>query len=218
MPIQINLMAEALAAEDQRRRNPVKRAIYIGALLVALSLVWYSSTWVEQVSLKAQLNQIKNNIETRTKEYNEVQANRKKSAEAQKRLDALQQLSASRLLQGNLMNAVQQVYVPNVQLLRMQVNQTYSQKELPGQKPGTPNKVGSCTERTILLIDAKDTSANPGDQVNKYRDALAKLDYFKTNLNPTNAVRLTGPPQQGTAEGKQFVQFTIECRFNEKTQ
>ena len=36
MPIRINLLAESLAEEDLRRRDPVKRAIIIGALLVAV--------------------------------------------------------------------------------------------------------------------------------------------------------------------------------------
>ena len=46
MPIRINLLSEALAEEDLRRRDPVKRAIFIGVFLVALSLVWFSSTWL----------------------------------------------------------------------------------------------------------------------------------------------------------------------------
>jgi len=210
-------MAEALAAEDMRRRNPVKRVGYLGALFVALSLVWYSYTWVAHVALNAQLNQVKNDIQARSKEYDEVQSNRKKSADSQKRLDALLNLSASRFLMGNLLNAVQQVYVPNVQILRLQVVQSYTQKEQPSEKQGLPPRILSCTEKTTLMLDAKDTSSNPGDQVNKYRDAVAKLDYFKTNLNATNGVRLTGPPQQNSLEGKSFVQFTLECRFNEKT-
>ena len=36
MPIRINLLAEAIADEDLRRRDPVKRAIYGGAFVVAL--------------------------------------------------------------------------------------------------------------------------------------------------------------------------------------
>jgi len=42
MPIRLNLLAEAQAAEEARRRDPVKRAIWIGALLVSVVLVWSS--------------------------------------------------------------------------------------------------------------------------------------------------------------------------------
>ena len=40
MPIHINLLAEAQAAEELRRRDPVKRALFIGVSLVVVSLVW----------------------------------------------------------------------------------------------------------------------------------------------------------------------------------
>ena len=43
MPIRINLLAEAKAAEELRRHDPVKRVIFVGALAVALTLVWSSS-------------------------------------------------------------------------------------------------------------------------------------------------------------------------------
>ena len=43
MPIRINLLAEAQALEDLRRRDPVKRASWAGLLLVLLVLVWISS-------------------------------------------------------------------------------------------------------------------------------------------------------------------------------
>ena len=36
MPIRLNLLAEAQAAEEARRRDPVKRAIWLAALIIAL--------------------------------------------------------------------------------------------------------------------------------------------------------------------------------------
>lgn len=40
MPIRLNLLAEAQAMEEMRRRDPVKRAIWVGSLLVAVALAW----------------------------------------------------------------------------------------------------------------------------------------------------------------------------------
>ena len=40
MPIHINLLAEAQAAEELRRHDPVKRAIFIGISLVVVALMW----------------------------------------------------------------------------------------------------------------------------------------------------------------------------------
>jgi len=114
MPIRINLLAEALEEEDLRRRDPVKRAIYVGSLLVVLSLVWWSSTLLEYMLERSGLSQIQAEIDSRTNEYSVVKINLKKTDDVQSRLDALQKLSAARFLQGSFLNALQQVYVPNV--------------------------------------------------------------------------------------------------------
>ena len=222
MPIRINLLAEALAEEDLRRRDPVKRAIFIGAFLVALSLVWFSSTWLEFMIEKKGLSQIHEEIMSKTNDYNLVQTNIKKIADTQKRLESLQLLSATRFLQGNLLNALQQIYVPNVQLMRMRLEQTYVVQ--PGSPAATngygvvmPARPGVATERMMLLLDAKDNSPNPGDQVNRYKSTLASQEFFKANLDQTNGVKLSNlSPPQSSFGSKPFVLLTLECRFPEK--
>ena len=209
MPIRINLLAEALAEEDLRRRDPVKRAIFIGAFLVALSLVWYSSTWLETMIEKSGLSQIEQEIQAKTNDFNLVQVDLKKIADAQKRLEALQLLSDTRFLQGNLLNALQQLYVPNVQLTRMRLNQSYTLTEGRG---------GGATERITLVLDAKDYSPNPGDQVNHFKSSLASQSFFKSYFDPTNGVKLANlSPPQSSFGSKPFVLLTLECRFSDKT-
>ena len=224
MPIRINLLAEALAEEDFRRRDPVKQAIYVGALLVVLSLAWFSSVWLTCLLSQRTLNQIQGEIQSRTNEFSQVQSNLKKVSEGQRRIDALQKFSEARFFQGTLLNAVQQIYVPNVQLTRLRLEQSYIVKD--GLAPKTNSvgigagRLGSSTERIILTIDAKDFSQNAGDQVNRYKDAMTSQSFFKSNLNQTNGVRLAGTPSapQSSLDGKPFVLFTLECRFSDKTQ
>jgi hypothetical protein len=130
-------------------------------------------------------------------------------------------LNSTRFLQGNLMEAFQKIYVPNVELMRVRLDQSYS--ATAGSAPVTNNfgvvsgKSGIATERISLMIDAKDLSANPGDQVNHYKDALTTQDFFKTQLNQTNGVHLSNlsSPQSGL-DGRTFVMFTLECRFLDK--
>lgn len=162
-------------------------------------------------------------IDTHTNEYSQVRANLKKIADGQHRLDALLQFQNSRFLQGTLLNALQQIYVPNVQLVRFKLDQTFAYKE------GTPDKTNSygvvagrpatCTQSTTLILDAKDSSPNPGDQVNRYKEALARQEYFRASLDPTNGVKLVTTPSaaQTSWGGKPYVQFTLECRFPDKT-
>jgi hypothetical protein len=222
MPIRINLLNEHLAEEDLRRRDPVKRALFIGGFLVALSLVWLSSVFVETKLVQQKKAQVENEIRSHTNDFSRVQSDLKKIAEGQKRLGALQQLSANRFLQGNLMNALQQVYVPNVQLIKLKVEQSYAYKEGSPQQTTAngvvPGRPATSTEHIVVILDAKDSSPSPGDAVNRYKDAIAKLDYFKSSLNLTNGVSLANLSAPQTApNGKPFVLFTLECRFTDKT-
>ncbi len=223
MPIKVNLLAEAQAEEDLRRRDPVKRAIFVGAFLVALTLVWFSSILLEHIMASQQLSSVQGQIQLRTNDYASVQIKLKKITEAQKKLDALQKLSDLRFLQGTLMNAFQMLYVPNVELTRLRVTENYSATaavpavtNLYGVVPGRP---GGATEHIMISVDAKDFSANPGDQVNRFQDVLVGQEYFKGNLNATNGVRLANlsAPQSSFDNSKPYVLFTVECRFPDKT-
>lgn len=218
MPIRINLLAEAQAEEELRRRDPVKRAIFVGAFLVALAFAWFSGTWLEHMNVNRSLEQVQAEIHSHTNNFDQVQTDLKQIASTQKRLAALQELSAARFLQGNLMNALQKLYVPNVQLMRLHVDQSYA--ITPAVKPHgtTPGRHATSTEHIILTLDAKDSSANPGEGINHFKNELAKLDFFKNNLDPAKGIRLSNlsPPQTGP-DGKSYVMFTLECRFADHT-
>lgn len=221
MPIRINLLSEALAEEDLRRRDPVKRSIYIGVFLVALSLVWFSSTWLEYKLTQEKKNQVDIEIDSHTNEYSQVLGDLRKISDSQHRLDELSLLNTNRFLQGNLLNALQQIYVPNIQLMRIKLDQSYSYKDGTPDKTNsygiTPGRPATATERMVLTLDGKDFSPNL-DQMNHYKEALAKLPFFKSNLDTTNAVKLSNlSSPQSTFGGKPFVLFTLECRFPDKT-
>ena len=222
MPIRINLLNEALAEEDLRRRDPVKRSIYVGVFLVALSLVWFSSTWLEYKLTQTRKNSVDIEIDSATNDFYQVQSNLKKITDGTARLTALTQLNTNRFLEGNLLNALQPVYIPNVPLLRVKFDQTFS------IVPGTPDKTNNfgvvpgrpatCIQHAMLTLDAKDSSPNPGDQVNHYKEALANHVFFKSILDSTNGIKLTtlSSPQTGVG-GKPFVSFTLECRLTDRT-
>jgi len=207
MPIQINLLTEALAQEERRKKDPVKRAIFAGALLVALTLVWFSSISLEHMVANSNLARVQNEIQAHTNDYNVVVGNMKKINAEQSSLDALQKLSSARFLQGNLMNALQQLYVSNVCLMSLQVDQSY-----------TPSGSGSVVEHVMLTLNAKDSSPNPGDQVNPCKDAIGQLPFFKYSLQTNDGVKLSTLSAPESAPGsKSFVLFTIQCRFSDQT-
>lgn len=222
MPIHLNLLAEARVAEELRRRDPVKRILFVGALLVALALVWSSSLLVDDMLASKNVSQVEIEFQTHTNEYARVLDAKSKAADIAKKLEALQKLSQARLLQGSLMNALQQISVPSVQLTRLRVEHAYTYLEAIAPKTGEPgsppSRPASCTEKVVLMLDAKDASAIPGDQVPKFKDAVANHHYFQDNLDKTNGVTLytRSAPDSGP-DGKPFVLFTLECRFQNHT-
>ena len=219
MPIRINLLAEAKAAEELRRHDPVKRVIFVGALAVALTLVWSSSLQLQTMLSKKEVSDRQTEIVARTNEFQHVLSDQKKIAVAKDRLKALNKMTNSRFLEGNLLNALQQVTVDGVQLMRLKVDQDYfptagtpSQTNKNGVILGRP---GTVTEKIVVWLDARDSSANPGDQVNKFKEAVASQSYFKATLNKTNGVQLINLSAPQAVDGKPCVLFTLKCNFPE---
>src|SRR5262245_51495123 len=100
MPIRLNLLAEAQAAEDLRRRDPVKRAMWIAALLVCLVLVWSSSLQLKAIVLSRQVSSDENKMKAFTNDFQQVIANQKKMQDVTHKLAALQELATNRFLQA----------------------------------------------------------------------------------------------------------------------
>jgi len=216
MPIKLNLLAEAKIAEDLRRRDPVKRAVFAGAFLVVLMLVWSSSLQLELVIKKSELTQVQSQIQSRTNEWQAVLDSQKKIADCRARVVALQQLGSGRFLQGNMLNALQKLNFDGVQLASVRVKQSYLLSQPSSDDSGKANaatrRPATVTEKIAMSIDARDISASPGDQVNRFKDSVASQDYFKSILSKTNGVQLTSlSPLQTGPDGKAFELFTLEC-------
>jgi hypothetical protein len=223
MPIRLNLLAEAQAAEELRRRDPVKRAIWGAAVLVAVMLVWSGSLQFKVMLAKSALSQIEGQMNSHATEYQQVLNNRSKNAALNEKLGKLRLLAADRFLNGSVLNALQHTTVDQVQLLRFRAEQSYQYTE--GTKArtnedrviaGTPAK---SIERILLTLDGSDSSRNQGDQIKSFQETVAANAYLKNVLATTNAITLkyVSPPQVSPASGKACVLFTIECRYPEKT-
>ena len=221
MPIRINLLAEAQALEEARRRDPVKRAIWVGGFLVALMLVWSAWLFSKAGLANHELKQLQTQLDTRSTKYQQALDAQKKLADVNWKLAQLQSLAKNRFLFATLLNALQQTSADDVQLLRLKADQSWSLTEEVKAKQQDdrviPGKPASVTERAVIKLDARDHGPNPGDQVPKFKRAVAESPYFQALLGKTNEVRLTSlsPPQP--IDGAQCVLFSLECRLPEKT-
>jgi hypothetical protein len=222
MPIRLNLLAEDQALEEARRRDTVKRAMWAAALLVALMLAWGSSLQLRVKLANGDLGRIEAQVNAHSNEYRLVLDNQKKIVDTRQKLAQLHRLATNRFLNGTLLDALQHTTVEEVQLLRLKIDQTYAYAD--ATKPRTnnqqiiPGKPPTATERMVMTLDASDSSLNPGDQVNRFKEAIATNAFFLTALTRTNGPTLKSlsPPQVAPATGKPCVLFSLECRFPEK--
>jgi hypothetical protein len=223
MPIRINLLAEAQALEDQRRRDPVKRVIFTGAILVALLLAWSSSLMFKTIVVKSDLGRLEAELRSRTNDYRQVLEDKRKLIEGNQKLLALHRLSTNRFLVGNFLDAFQQTTVDNVQLVHLKLDLNYAlteeakaQTNEDGSKP-TPGKPATSTEKISFTINAKDASSAPGDSVDKLRESISAASYFREQLGNQNEIRLKKLDRPQTdPQGKPFLMFALEANLPEK--
>jgi hypothetical protein len=224
MPIRINLLAENQAAEDIRRRDPVKRAICAGICITVVVLVWSSSLQVKIMADKSRLNNLEASLGSRTNQYVQILDNQKKLVNVSAKLAALNRLAASRFLQATLLDALQHSTLEGIQINHFRTEQTLELvpevKAVTEEGRKIPGKPAMTTEKIRLILDARDTSPNPGsEQINKFKDVLAHTPYFETERISTNNILLKNlsQPQLDNESGRPYVLFSLECLYPERS-
>jgi hypothetical protein len=221
MPIRINLLAEAQAAEDSRRRDPVKRFAKVAACFIIMVLVWSSSLQVKILAEKSRLNNQEAAKSKLTNEYSQVLVDKQKLADVQDKLAALHRLAAERFLQSTMLDTLMHATVDGIQITKLRTEQSFT--DVAAVEPKGHEKTGnpaSATEHVKLVLDAKDSSANPGDeQISKFKETLAHTPYFVKEQISINNILLKNlsTPQLDTDSGKPFVLFSLECLYPDKT-
>jgi hypothetical protein len=222
MPIHINLLAESQALEEMRRRDPVKRTIWVGGILGALVLAWSGYLQTKVMVVRSEVSRLEAQGRAHEAAYKQIRENEKKLAEANNKLISLQRLATNRFLNGTVLDALQHTTVDDVQLMHFKTANDYDPiaeiKAKTNSATGRiiPAKPPMVTEKIVVTLDGKDNSG--GEQVIKFKEAIGDCAYFQSVLGKTNEVRLTNiqPPQTGT-DGKTFRLFTLECKYPERT-
>lgn len=228
MPIRINLLAEAKAEEEARRKDPVKRAFLVAVLLVVVALFWSSTLQFKIIIAKSEYNGLEAKWKSIKPEYDEVVAGQRAYLDTQEKLEALQRYTTNRFLWGTALNALPAVLanVKDVRLIRLKTEQVYTVTEeakpagTPIPKgPAAPPKEVSATESIRITLDAVDSGPQPGaTNVNNFREAIAAVPFFQEHLKKTNGVQLTSlsAPTSSGDGSKPVVNFTVQCFFPEK--
>ena len=224
MPIRINLLAEAQAAEEERRKDPVKRGTYVAGFLVCLVVLWAASLQVKILGAKGEMKSLEAKWKSIEKDYQMTVESQRGSMDAESKLSSLQQMTTNRFLWGNVLNAFQQTLggIDGVQVVRFKGDQVYAMTEGTANRTnGTtviPGKPGTATERISMNIEAMDIGAQPGKLVNEFKESIANVPFYKESLTRTNGVLLTSrSAPQVSPNGQTFVMFSLKCSFPEKT-
>jgi hypothetical protein len=220
MPIRINLLAEGQAAEELRRKDPVKRGLWIAGFLVCLVLLWMlklqCDIWFDQKDLagfNARWSEIKAT-------YGAVTNNVLKTQEIDGKLAALDQLSTNRFLWAPVLNALQKCVVNNVQVTRLRGEQTYLKEEPHDIGTGATKRTipGAMVEKISLYIDAKDSDASQGNYT-RFKESLCNSEFFTESLGRRDGFVFEGTLSAPTADpsdpGRSFITFALASHFPE---
>ena len=234
MPIRINLLAEQLAAEETRKRDPVKRAYWISGAVVGAVLVW---TGLLQVRLTRASNELAaQNARWKALEpqFKKVDGDFRRTTAIETRLDALDRMSTNRFLWGNALNALQLTVVDGIEVMKLTGRQSFEFVEAIPSKTntvaGTTNltiiagKPGSSRQTVRITIQGRDVSPVPGSQIIKYKEVIADSSYFSNALKNVPGVKGAGvaflnqspvQPDLSHPTNRLFVDFTLECQYQE---
>ena len=216
MPIRFNLLAEAQALEETRRKDPVKRAIWIGGFVVFTVLLWSATLQFKIIVARSEVSSTNLKWKDIEKQVTEVNDHRNRTRELESKLSAISQFTTNRVLWARTLDALQQTPVEGVQLVRFRSEQSFQVNE--GGKPaaGAAPKPSTVTEKVVLTLEGKDYSVVPGEQVPRYKQSLVSVPTLASVLQKTNTVQLTSQSAPQSELGRSFVAFGLQLFFEQK--
>lgn len=224
MPVRINLLSEVIAAEEEKRNDPVKRTIWIGAFGFFLMMLWSSTLLFEQMMVSSNLSEKKGEWARLEPSNKELRTTTTAIRDGMEKITSLDRLATNRFLWAPVLNALQYTMVGDrVQLVRLSGSQSFEVVMPPKEKKTSSakkkkEKPATSTERTLLTLDARDFGSQGDQNFNAFIAAIGKSDYFKSKLDAggVKLAKLLPPTQQGGNADQQYTQFTVECKFPEK--
>lgn len=126
MPIRINLLADQQAAEELRRRDPIKRAVFGGCALLVLIIAWIVTTQMQVWAARHELNQENTRVAKVEGPAKAIKNKQVAALDAEGRLKALERYGDSRFFWGTFLDALQHAAVDNVRITEVHAEQKYT--------------------------------------------------------------------------------------------
>jgi hypothetical protein len=219
--IRINLLAEALAEEELRRRDPVKKAYVAAGLLVGFTVGWLlyaRDRATKAVDLLAEQELKWTKLRPRCAD---VTNNRVRTREIESIvLPALERFSTNRFLWSHVLDALQYCMITNIEVTQLlgshnYTNKSYSVDLLKRAIPGPP-RVTSVTETVTLTLTCNDLAPDAARNHIMFMDNLVSNRYFREHLRTPTPYE-PGVKRPGDPANKTPGVFTFTCYFTPRT-
>jgi hypothetical protein len=220
MAIRVNLLAEAQAAEEMRRKNPVKLAVWIASFFITVVLLWIVELQLEIGVSKKTYNALEQSWRDNNARYAAVTNNMAKMGLMEHKLASLDRLATNRFYWAPVLNALQQTMIDGIQVMRVTGVQKYEKEDarIVGTGASAKRVAGAIIEEDSLFIDAKDFNPN-AQNYNKFKETLCNCDFFVKNLGRKDGFVLDGTLSAVTVEAsdpnRQFVDFKLASHWPE---
>jgi len=221
--IRINLLAEALAEEELRRKDPVKRAYIAAGLLVGLTVGWLlyaQKQTTKAVDTAAALQLQWTKLRPR---YADVTNNRVRTREIDAVvLPSLNRLSTNRFLWSHVLDALQYCMITNIEVTELIGRHSYSNKsysvDVFGRAISGPPRVTSVTEIVTLTLSCHDLAPDALLNHITFMEYLVSDRFFKERLRkPTPYVPGVKTPGDPANPKKSPGTFSFTCYFTPLT-
>lgn len=223
MPIRINLLAEHFEIEEQKRRDPVKRAVMAGAFLVLCVCGYAASVYLHASTKEKLLAARQTEYRALESKYKQAMANNQLRSEIQAKLDMIESLAAERFIWAPTLNALQHALINGIQVTKIATEQKSQvvdsiKDTVDSRGNRKAGKKGGAFEEMTLNIEGKDFDKAGQNNHLTFQKKLADLPFFKTNL-VADGIRLTkqDPPTVDPETQKTFAIFGFACSFPKRT-
>jgi hypothetical protein len=215
--IRINLLAEEQAAEEARRRDPVKRAIWGASAALALMVLWSVTLQAKVARSNSTLQQTEAQWTILQKVDGMIRTNLVRTGEIERKMAALAKLSTNRFLWSGAVNALQFCLIDNIEVTELSPRQlcvTNAAKINPDTKAIiTP---AASTETISLTIRGIDYAPAGEGNHTKFMRTIGSQPYFGERLSKTNQfVQVSRNPRSAgdSPESHKGAEFSFTCQF-----
>jgi len=220
--VRINLLAEEQEAAEMRRRDPVRRGVWVAACAVLLMFLWSGYLGLKLWSADSELKLHELEIQTLQKNSSQAIATAKSARDIGRTLDVIKQQATNRFLFAPTLNALQFTTVREIQFHRLKIEQNLATElavkpVVEEGKADVAGKPATVTEKVVLFIQGKDY--DDPQAIDRLVQTIAEHAYFKGNLRHTDPVLLRElqPRQVDPSDPNKTMQlFGIECSFAER--